>query len=58
MTVPVAAAAAFNESAARWVAWQARGSAIDRRTTTTMRALLVLVVLALLLFWSVPLVTS
>ena len=58
MTAPAAVAAAVSESEVRWLAWQARGSESDRRTTMMMRVLLVLVVLALIIFWSVPLVTG
>ena len=43
------------EAEIRWRDWQARGAASDRRTATTMRRLMLLIVAALVVWFAVQL---
>jgi hypothetical protein len=43
------------DSETRWRDWQARGAASDRRTSTTMRRLMLLIVTALAVWFFVQL---
>lgn len=43
------------EAEIRWLDWQARGAASDRRTTTRMRTLMLLIVAALVVWFVVQL---
>jgi hypothetical protein len=39
----------------RWDEWRARGAAVDRRTATTMRVLMLIVVVTLVIWFAVQL---